>query len=170
MSDAEPARDAWKSYIGKRNCIPELSSPVNRYGVGLDRDQKAYLIAYKFKDSEIVVVVQYGDDYGKDGKRCGTIRDVASVADKNSSVVRECSDRRMPTEVVVGTWPAKHSKPFGAATEAWRVDLKQLKFIPVEQPPKFVYCHPEDGKGNDEGDGLFDWAKKRAAKHPPTEK
>ena len=155
------AEDAWRTYIGKSNCIPELSSPINRYGVRLDRAQKAYLIVYKFKDSEIAVIVQYQDD-GNDRKRCGVIRDVTRVREKDSSVVWECSDRRMPAEIVIGTWPAKHPKPFGVATDAWRVDLKELKFIPIDQAPKFVFCHPKDGRGNDAGDGLSDLAKKKA--------
>jgi hypothetical protein len=159
------AEDRWKSYVGKSNCIPELSSPLNRYGVRLDRDQKAYVIVYQFKDAEIVAVVQYQDDSKSDHQRCGVIRDVTQVQDKDSSVVWECSDRRTPTDVVIGTWPAKHPKPFGAATEAWRVDLKELKFVPVRQAPTFVYCRPEDGRGNDEGDGLSDWARKQAGKH-----
>lgn len=158
------AEDRWKTYIGKSNCIPELSSPINRYGVRMDRAQKAYVMVYKFKDSEIITVVQYEDESGSDRKRCGVIRDVTQVQDKNSSVVWECVDRRTPAAVVIGTWPAKHSKPYGAATEAWRVDLKELTFIPVEQAPKFVSCHPED-RGNDDGDGLSDWAKKHAGKH-----
>ena len=116
---------------------------------------------YKFKDAEIVTIVQYLDDNGTDRKGCGVIRDVAQVQDKDGSVVWECLDRRTPTEVVIGTWPAKHSRPFGAATEAWRVDLKELRFFPVGQAPKFVHCRPEDGSGNDEGDGLSDWARKR---------
>jgi hypothetical protein len=159
------AKDSWKSYIGKSNCSPELSSPINRYGVRLDRTQKAYVIVYKFKDSEIATIVQYQDDSQTDRSRCGVVRDVAQVQDEDSSVVWECSDRRTPAAVVIGTWPATHSKPFGAARQAWRVDLKELKFVPIESAPKFVYCRPEHGRGNDEGDGLSDWVRKQARKH-----
>lgn len=159
------AEDRWKSFIGKSNCIPELSSPINRYGVRLDRHKKAYVMVYKFKDSEIVTVVQYQDESKSDHQRCGVIRDVAQVHDNDSSVVWGCSDQRMPAEVIIGTWPAQQSKPYGMASEAWRVDLNDLRFIPVEQAAKFVYCRPE-GRGNDEGNGLSDWARQHAGKHP----
>lgn len=163
------AEDSWKSFIGKSNCIPELNSPINRYGVRLDRTQKAYVIVYQFKDSEIATIVQYQDDSQTDRSRCGVVRDVTQVQDKDSSVVWECADRRTPGHVVIGTWPPTHSKPFGAARQAWRVDLKELKFVPVESAPKFVYCRPEHGGGNDEGEGFPTGYGNKFASMYPTE-
>jgi hypothetical protein len=158
------AQDLPKKYIGESTCIPQLDSPINRYGVRLDKNQKAYLTVYKFRDAEIITIVQYQEEYGAGRKWCGFIRDVTQVPDKDSSVVWDCVDKRIPSQVVIGTWPAKHPKPWGPAVEAWRIDLAELKFVPVKDAPRFVYCRPETRAGNDDGLGLSDDAKKRAAK------
>ena len=154
-------QDLPKTLVGKSSCSPELSAAV-KYGARLDRIQRAYLSAYALQSLGILTIVQYRQD----GDKCGVIRDAISSEHKDDSFVFECVDRRFPAEVVVGTWPSEHPKPRGTALQAWRIDLKNLKFIPDEQASRFVYCNPQSGVGYDDGLGLSDYAKKRAAKHP----
>ncbi len=153
-------------YIGQSNCSPQFDSAINRYGVRLDRNQRAYLTTYQFKDSEIIAIVQYEEDRIDARKTCGVVRDVAQVEDKNSSVIWDCVDRRISGDVVIGTWPSKHPALSGPAVEAWRIDLEKLEFIEIERPQRFVHCRPESRAGNDDGLGLSDVAKKRIVKLP----
>jgi hypothetical protein len=157
------AQDLPKKYIGESDCTRELDSALCRYGVRLDRAQEAYLTTYRFKEAEIITIVQHhGTDSGN--KRCGVISDVTEVKDKDASVVWDCMDRRAPAQVVVGTWPAKYPKLEGPAIEAWEIDLQELKFVPVKEPHRFVFCRNESRAGNDDGLGLSDLAKKRTSK------
>jgi hypothetical protein len=159
---ATGAEDLSKKYVGKSDCVPELSTASHKYGVRLDRTQVAYLSSYTLKDEDMLTIVQYGQE----GDKCGVIRDVILAQHKDDSFVWECVNRRSPSAVVVGTWPAEHPKPRGPAVEAWRIDLKELKFIRVEQASRLVYCRLERGGGNDDGLGLSDYAKKRTGKYP----
>ena len=63
--------------------------------------------------------------------------------------------------MVVGTWPAKHPEVSGLAVEAWRIDMKQLRFVPAHGR---VTCKAADYAGSDEGGDLASWAKKRSVK------
>lgn len=146
-----------QKYVGTSNCAAELQAASGFYSIRLDKTQKAYLIAYELKDRNILTIVQYE----KDGDQCGTIRDVVQSRTPASSYVWECSHRVAPSDVVVGTWPANHPSVSGRATEAWRIDLKGLKFNPISDP---VSCVVRGGTGSDDGLDLTDWAKKRAAR------
>lgn len=151
--------DVEQKYVGKSKCLPELKSAREHYGIRLDKSQNAYLAAFRLKDQKILAIVQLMDA----SDRCGVIRDVIQAQDVDSSFVWQCHDKKAPSDVVVGTWPAKHPKTSGPAVEAWRIDLKQLKFAPVQGVP--VSCVAGYYAGSDEGDDLASWAKKRAAKH-----
>jgi hypothetical protein len=67
----------------------------------------------------------------------------------------------------VGTWPKGFDKSAGPAIEAWKIDLKKLQFSPVQAR---VRCANQSYEGNDEGDDLAIWAKKRAAKRASASK
>jgi len=148
-----------QKYVGKSKCLPELKSATERYGIRLDKSQNAYLAAFKLKDRNILTIVQLKDT----NDRCGIIRDVVQSRDVESSFVWECRDKKALADVIVGTWPAKHPKTSGPAMEAWRIDLAQLKFVPVQGVP--VTCVAGYYAGSDEGDDLAAWAKKRSARH-----
>ena len=154
------AADLQQKYVGKKDCLPELQSAAGRSGIRLDKSLRAYLTAYRLKEAKILTIVQYQDEH----EQCGVIRDVVQSRDIGSSFVWECVDPKAPDDIVVGTWPAKHPRVTGAATEAWRINLKELKFTPVKRP---VNCHAGNYAGSDEGDGLSDWAKRRGAKCDP---
>jgi len=68
----------------------------------------------------------------------------------------------MRSDVIVGTWPAKHPSVTGPALEAWRINLKALNF---EELQAHVNCDAGNYAGNDEGDSLADWVRERAASH-----
>jgi hypothetical protein len=150
--------NADRKYVGKSDCTPELKSAPGHYGIRLDGHQRAYLTAYNLKEAHILTIVQYKDDHDQ----CGVIRDVVQSHEKDDSFVWECVDSKIPADVVVGTWPAKHPTVSGPAIEAWRIDMKELKFHPLPNP---VNCNAGNYAGADEGDSLADWARKRAAKY-----
>jgi hypothetical protein len=155
LSGTTKAEDLSQKYIGTNNCTPELKF---RYGIRLDSTQRAYLTAYDLKEAHILAIVQQKDEHDD----CGVIRDVVESGERDSSFVFECLDPSIPSNVVVGTWPAKHPRVIGPAVKAWKINLKELKFHPLST---FVKCRAGNYTGADEGDGLADWARKRAAKH-----
>lgn len=156
LSGSLKAGDLKQKYIGKNSCTPELRSSSERYGIRLDKTQRAYLNAYVLKDSTILAIVQHQGEHDQ----CGVIRDVVQAHDIGSSFVWNCVDLRIPADIVVGTWPANHKAVTGSTVEAWRIDLKELKFVAVKGT---VNCRAGNYAGSDDGDGLSDWAKKRAA-------
>jgi hypothetical protein len=155
LSGATKAEDLSQKYVGKNNCTPGLNF---RYGIRLDSTQRAYLTAYDLKEAHILAIVQRKDD----DDDCGVIRDVVQSGERDSSFLFECLAPSIPSEVVVGTWPAKHPRVTGRAVKAWKIDLRELKFHPLST---FVKCRAGNDAGADEGDSLADWARKRAAKH-----
>jgi hypothetical protein len=150
--------DVAASFVGRNSCDPELKLATTRYGIRLDSSQNAYLMAYRLKAANILAIVQYE----KKDETCGIIRDVVQSRDNDSSFVWECHSPKVRSDVVVGTWPAKHPSVTGPAVEAWQINLKTLKFEPMRGPVK---CEAGNYRGNDEGDSLADWARERAARH-----
>jgi hypothetical protein len=146
------------SFVGKNSCVPELKLATTRYGIRLDSRQNAYLMAYRLKTANILTIVQYE----KDDHNCGVIRDVVQSRDHDSYFVWECRSPNMRSDVIVGTWPAKQPSVTGPAVEAWRINLKALKF---EDAQAHVNCEGGNYTGNDEGDSLADWVRERAANH-----
>jgi hypothetical protein len=145
--------DLQKKYTGQSNCSPELKS-ADHYGIRLDKTQIAYLDSYQWKGTNIVAIVQYKQE----GEKCGIIRDVVQSQDATSSFIFECTSCDAPADVFVGTWPETHRGSSGSAVEAWKIDLKSLKFVPVKKP---VHCVNRDYSGSDEGDDLATWARNR---------
>ncbi|MGD0162043.1 MAG: hypothetical protein ABSB39_06190 [Candidatus Sulfotelmatobacter sp.] len=151
-----------RSYVGKNSCAPELKLAITRYGICLDSSQNAYLMAYRLKAANILTIVQYE----KGARSCGVIRDVVQSRDRDSSFVWECRSSSMPSDVIVGTWPTKHPSIKGPAVEAWRINLKALKF---EEVQAHVNCEAGNYTGTDEGDSLADWViERQASKHACT--
>jgi hypothetical protein len=150
--------DARSSFVGRNSCAPELKFARTRYGIRLDSNHNAYLMAYRLKAANILTIVQYE----KDDQNYGVIHDVVQSRDHDSSFVWECRSPNMRSDVIVGTWPAKHPSVTGPAVEAWRINLKALKF---EEVQAHVNCEARNHAGNDEGDSLADWVRQRAASH-----
>lgn len=146
-----------QKYVGRTGCAPEFKLALNHSGIRLDRNQRARLEAHEFRAGTILVIVQYKDE----ADQCGTVRDAIESQPTDTSFVWECVDKRNPSAVVVGTWSAGQAGTSGPAVEAWRIDLKQLKF---DRLTSGATCSASSYAGSDEGDDLASWAKKRAAK------
>jgi hypothetical protein len=144
-------------YVGKSGCASELNSPKGHSGIRLDKTQRARLEAHVFENESVLTIVQYSSDADK----CGIVRDVVRTRPAGNSFVWECTDRNFPSAVVVGTWPPNFMGVFGPALEAWRIDLKKLRFVRLDVP---VTCDAGNYAGPDEGDDLVGWARKRSAK------
>jgi hypothetical protein len=155
VTESTLAEDLRQRLVGRDDCIPEFRSPRGRSGIRLDKKQGAYLTNYKLKDANLLLIVQYQNG----NERCGVIRDVVQSSDLTASFVWDCVDAKDPSAVVVGTWPAEHPAVKGPSKKTWRIDLKDFKFIPLQQ---VVSCRAGNYAGSDEGDGLSDWAMKRA--------
>jgi hypothetical protein len=95
-----------------------------------------------------------------DADTCGVVRDLIQTHSVNA-FVWECVNQRAPTDVVVGTWPMNHRGVSGPATDAWRIDLNELKFVHLSVR---ATCKAINYAGPDEGGDLASWARKRAAK------
>jgi len=121
------ADDLRAKYVGKTDRTQDLKSAAGRYGIRLDSTQKAYLSAYELRQAHILTIVQYEHDHDS----CGVIRDVVQSHGDDSSFVWECVDPKNPSEIVVGTWPAKHPGVTGPAVEAWSIDVTHLHFEPI---------------------------------------
>lgn len=152
-----------QSYVGKSSCLPELSR-ADHYGIRLDASQAAYLNAYKWDGKNILTIVQYAHD----GEKCGTIRDVVQSRNASSVFIFECTNREKAADVIVGTWPERYSGKTGPAAEAWKIDLRVLRFNKVQGAG--IRCVNQDYSGIDEGDDLATWAKKRADKQSRIQK
>lgn len=149
-----------QKYAGQSGCAADLRSSFNNYGIRLDARQRARLEAHDFKTQTILTIVQHSGP--KDP--CGVVRDAIEAKGPNDAFVFwECTDKRDPSAVVVGTRPMENAN--GPALEAWRIDLKTLTFVPLYVP---VTCQSRSGAGFDDGGDLAIWAKERAAKEKRT--
>jgi hypothetical protein len=150
------ATDVRHKYIGKSGCLSEIASPLNQYGIRLDRKQRTRLEAREFKNETILTLVQYSSDADK----CGVVRDAIESQSSDRSFVWECVDKGHPSDVVIGTWSPKHPAISGPAIDAWRIDLRELRFVRLNTQ---VACNAENYAGTDEGEDLAVLARKRAA-------
>jgi hypothetical protein len=151
------ATNVRQKYVGRNGCAPEFKSQLNHSGIRLDKNQHARLEAHEFRTGTVLVIVQYNDDTDQ----CGTVRDAIESQPTDTSFVWDCVDKRNPSAVVVGTWPSGQQSTSGPAVEAWRIDLRQLKF---DRLTGSVSCSAPSYAGIDEGDDLATWARKRAIK------
>ena len=120
----------------------------------LDRNQNAYLAAHTVDKTNILLIVQYGNA----GDKCGVIRDLISSDDSDRYFEFECTDPREPSAVVVGTWPKRNNAVRGPAGDAWRIDLRSLKFVPLQRK---ATCVRRSLDGTDDGEDLAIWALRR---------
>jgi len=75
-----------------------------------------------------------------------------------------CFDPQAPTDVIIGTAKRNGSiKPI-TAIDAWRIDLKEQKFVEIHHK---VVCSADGWDGEDDGGDMVDEAKKYAAHRKP---
>lgn len=106
--------------------------------------------------TKILLIVQFEDETDT----CGVIRDVVQIRRISKDFEFSCVDLQAPADVVVGTSRRNGSIKPVTAIEAWRIDLKEQKFIETRHK---VTCTMESYAGEDDGSDLVDEAKKRAS-------
>ena len=149
--------DLQNKYVVKSSCKQELWGPLGNYGMRLDKTQNAYLAAHTVQGQNILMIVRYA----REGDECGTIRDVVGSKDVQNRFEFLCVDCSAPSVVVVGTSPEKNNASSATAVQAWKIDLKELKFASVG---KKVTCIRPNYTGSDKGYDLVTWGRKGIAK------
>jgi hypothetical protein len=149
------AVDLREAYVGKSSCVHGLQKGVGSFGIRLDKKQVARLEARTSEGRKILMIVQYQ----KEWDACGTVRDIIQSKAADAFFVFECVDDRNPAAVVVGTW--RDQNVSGPSLQSWRVELSELKFVPIAEPVRYV---PQRLSGNDDGSDLAGWARQRGAK------
>jgi hypothetical protein len=150
-------QDARQTYVGGSGCKDAFRRGLDISEARLDKSQRAYLKVYTLDGRKTLLIVQYEDGHDQ----CGIVRDLVQMKDKHTALVWNCTNPKAPKDVVVGTWPTRHPSASGRALEAWRIDLRQLRFSTVSEP---VVCVSGPGAGADTGGDLSDMAKARPPK------
>jgi hypothetical protein len=161
---------AQQKYVGLSLCSGELQSYRSRYGIRLDRMQHAYIEYRELPTTRVVMIVVYADDFDKD--QCGSVRDAREYKYSPEVFIEECIEALHPENVVVGFFeqfdpdhPKRPALMRGPAVQSWRVDIKNLNFLPTSER---VTCSVPDGHanaGNDDGSDLATWARQRVTKN-----
>jgi hypothetical protein len=107
------------------------------------------------------MIVQYAKQYDE----CGVVRDIVQARDNKVDLVFECVNPNSPSSVSVGTWSDGFKRTSGPALEAWQIELKDLKFVPLTG---LVNCISRSYSGSDDGSDLVKWAEQRPSKKRPS--
>jgi hypothetical protein len=156
----------FQKYVGKSPCQPSIQSEYSDFSLRLDKTQQLELVARHWDKAQVVFIIQAKATTD----RCGVIRDTIEITHANTFANGKhfefrCFDAEAPTDIVVGTVV----RGFGnvklvTATEAWRIDLKEQKFVETHHK---VVCSADGWDGEDNGSDMVDEAKKYAAHGKP---
>jgi TonB family protein len=152
------AQDFKQRFVGKSSCAPDIQSEFSGFSLQLDKDQDLTLL---YRDLSVVKVVMIIEPTSS-GDHCGVIRDVVQITHIAKDFEFRCFDPDAPTDVTIGTAIRKGSTKPMTAIDAWRIDLKEQKFIETRDR---VTCTAEGWAGEDDGSDLVDEARKYAAHH-----
>lgn len=155
---AAQAQDFKQRFVGKSPCAPDIQSEHSDFSLRLYKTQDLTLQYRDLSTFKIVMIIQASgaDDH------CGMIRDVVQITRIAKDFEFRCFDSHAPTDVTIGTSIRKGSTKPVTAIDAWRIDLKEQKFIETRDK---VTCTAEGWDGQDDGSDLVDEAKKYAAHH-----
>jgi hypothetical protein len=161
---------AQQKYVGLSLCSAELQSPRSRLHIRLDRTQHAYVEYREMPTARLVMIVVYADDFDKD--HCGSVRDAREFHYSKDGFDPECIELLHPENVVVGFFDQKFDPDHlerpalmrGPAVQSWRIDLKNLKFLPTSGQVTCVVPNGHANHGNDDGSDLATWAHQRVMK------
>jgi hypothetical protein len=161
---------AQQKYIGLTLCSGELQSYRSRFGVRLDRSQRARVEYRELPTTRLVMIVVFADNDFKD--QCGSIRDAREFRRSKAGFDPECIEAAHPGNVVVGFFdqkfdpdqPGPPALMRGPAVQSWRIDLKNLKFLPTSGQMTCVVPDGHANNGNDDGSDLATWANQRVTK------
>lgn len=152
------AQDFKERFVGKSPCAPDIQSEFSDFSLRLDKTQDLTLL---YRDLSAVKVVMIIEPNGS-GDHCGVVRDAVQITRIAKDFEFRCFDSHAPTDVILGTSIRKGSTKPVTAIDAWRIDLKEQKFIETRDK---VTCTAEGWAGDDDGSDLVDEAKKYAAHH-----
>lgn len=154
------AQDVKQRYVGKSPCASDLQSEQPDFSLRLDKAQKTTLLYRDLSKVKIVMITQPTGDISQ----CGVIRDLIQITHVAKDFEFRCFDPQAPTDVIVGNAIRNGSIKPVTAIDAWRIDLKEQKFVPVSHK---VTCSAEGWDGEDDGGDLVHEAKKYAAHGKP---
>jgi TonB family protein len=154
------AQDFKQRFVGKSPCAPGIQSQLSDFSLRLDKTQDLTLLYRDLSAVKILIIIQPNGS----GDHCGVIRDVVQITHIAKNFEFRCFDPQAPTDVTIGTSIRKGSTKPVTAIDAWRIDLKEQKFIGTRDK---VTCAAEGWAGGDDGGDLVDEAKKYAAHHKP---
>ena len=152
------AQDFRQRFVGKSPCATEIQSELSDFSMRLDKTQDLTLLYRDLSNVKILMIIQ--PRIPSDG--CGVIRDVVQIARITKDFEFRCFDPQAPADVIIGTSIRKGSIKPVTAIDAWRIDLREQKFVETRHK---VTCSAEGWAGEDDGDDLVDEAKKYAAHH-----
>jgi len=155
------AQDFKQRYIGKSPCSADIRSEQPDFSLRLDKTQNTTLLYRDLSNFRVVLIIQA--KVPSDG--CGVIRDVVQITRSTRNFEFRCFDPQAPTDVIVGTTARKYGDiKLVTAIDAWRIDLKERKFIETRHR---VTCSADGWDGEDDDSDLVDESKKYAAHHKP---
>lgn len=158
------AQDFKQRYIGKDPCSPEIKGEYGDLSLRLDKTRNSEIRALDKGKTQVTMIIEHK----KDGSACGLIRDVVEIThlSKGKHFEFRCFDPQAPTDVIIGTTIRKGKARVNdvAAIDAWRIDLKDQKFVETQHK---VVCSADGWDGEDDGSDMVDEAKKYAANGKP---
>jgi TonB family protein len=154
------AQDFKQRFVGKSPCAPDLQSEHADFSLRLNKTQNTTLLYRDLSETKILMIVEPTGD----NDHCGMVRDLIEITHIAKDFEFRCFDPQAPTDVIIGTSIRKGSIKPVTAIDAWRIDLKEQKFIETRHK---VTCTAEGWAGEDDGGDLVDEAKKYAAHHKP---
>lgn len=155
---AAQAQDFKQRFVGKSPCAPDIQSEHSDFSLRLDKTQDLTLQYRDLSTAKIVMILQLSGS----GDHCGVIRDLVQIKHIAKGFEFRCFDPLASTDVVIGTSIRKGTTKPVTAIDAWRIDLKEQKFIETRDK---VTCTAEGWAGEDDGSDLVDAAKAYAAHH-----
>jgi TonB family protein len=150
------AQDFKQRFVGRSPCAPDIQSELSDFSLRLDKEQDLSLLYRDLSAVKVVMIIEPTSS----GDHCGVIRDVVQITHIAKDFEFRCFDPQAATDVTIGTAIRKGSTKPVTAIDAWRIDLKEQKFIETRDK---VTCTAEGWAGEDDGSDLVDEAKKRAA-------
>jgi hypothetical protein len=156
------AQDFKGQYVGKDPCKLDLKGEYGDFSLRLDKTRNSELRSLDMGKMTIVMIIEY-----KEGTACGVIRDVVQIRHLGKRMHPEfrCFEPQAPTHVVVGAVVREYGNvKLLKATDAWRIDLKEQKFVETHNR---VVCSADGWGGDDDGSDMVDEAKKYAAHGKP---
>jgi hypothetical protein len=160
MATVSHAQEFRQRFVGKSPCVADLKSEQPDFSLRLDKAQKTTLLYRDLSKAKILMIVQATGD----PEHCGIVRDIVVLHRIQKDFEFRCFDPQAPGDVVVGTAIRRESTKPVSALDAWRIDLKDQKFIETQHK---VVCSAEGWNGEDDGSDMVDEAKKYAAHGKP---